>query len=71
MTKETNKPKEASPPKYHAYHVTDAKGEGQKTRWHRIGAVFAHDDGEGETLILESLPIHFEGRIVMRVPKAE
>jgi hypothetical protein len=71
MTTERNKPKEASSPKYHAYSVMDAKGEGQKARWHRIGAVFAHDDGEGETLVLDSLPIHFDGRIVMRAPKAE
>jgi hypothetical protein len=71
MTKETNNPKEASPPKYHAYSVIDPTGRSQKTRWHRIGVVFAHDDGEGETLMLDSLPIHFDGRIVMRAPKSE
>ena len=71
MTTDTTKTKEASPPKYHAYHVADAKADGQKARWHRIGVVFAHDDGEGETLVLDSLPIHFDGRIVMRAPKTE
>jgi hypothetical protein len=71
MTIRTNKPKEPTPPKYHAYHVVDSTGEAQKARWIRIGAVFAHDDGEGETLVLDCLPIHFDGRIVMRAPKAE
>jgi len=51
--------------------VIEATRNGQKARWHRIGVVFAHDDGEGQTLILDSLPIHFDGRIVMRAPKAE
>ena len=71
MTTQTNKPHEATTPKYHAYSVIEANGKGQKARWHRIGAVFAHEDGEGETLVLDSLPIHFDGRIVMRAPKAE
>jgi hypothetical protein len=69
MTKETNNPKEASTPKYHAYTVIAGPRKGQKASWHRIGAVFAHDDGEGETLILHSLPI--DGRVVMRAPKTE
>ena len=69
MTTDTTKTKEASPPKYHAYHVADAKADGQKARWHRIGVVFTHDDGEGATLILDSLPL--DGRIVMRAPKTE
>ena len=69
MTTETNKPKEVSTPKYHAYSVIEATPKGQKAYWHRIGVVFAHDDGEGETLVLHSLPI--DGRIVMRAPKIE
>lgn len=71
MTTKTNKPKDANAVKYHAYHVVDAAGDAKNARWHRIGVVFAHDDGEGETLILDSLPIHFDGRIVMRAPKTE
>ncbi len=71
MTTETTNPKAASAPKYHAYSVTDATKKGQKDRWHRIGAVFAHEDGEGETLMLDSLPFNFNGRIVMRAPKTE
>jgi hypothetical protein len=71
MTTEFNTSKDASPPKYHAYHVVEAGRQGQKDRWNRIGVVFAHEDGEGATLILDSLPIHFDGRIVMRTPKVE
>ncbi|CDX21387.1 conserved hypothetical protein [Mesorhizobium plurifarium] len=58
---------EAKSPTYHAYTVRDAKAEGQKAFWTRIGAFFAHDDGEGGTLILEALPL--DGRIVLRAPK--
>lgn len=68
MTKETPS---KNAPKYHAYHVVEAKEDGQKSRWTRIGAVFAHEDGEGCTLRLDSLPIAFDGRIVLRTPKAK
>ena len=71
MTKETINPKEVSTPKYHAYSVIEATRKGQKARWNRIGVVFAHEDGEGQTLLLDSLPINFDGRIVMRAPKTE
>ncbi len=71
MTTQTDKPKEATAPKYHAYYVVEGDGKGQKARWNRIGVAFAHANGEGLTLMLDSLPIHFDGRIVMRTPKAE
>jgi len=35
----------------------------------RIGAFFPHDDGQGGSLVLDALPIHFDGRIVLRTPK--
>ncbi|MGX5806007.1 hypothetical protein ACWGS9_33075 [Bradyrhizobium sp. Arg314] len=65
------KPKktEANAPTYHAYTVREAKVEGQKGFWTRIGAFFAHEDGEGGTLLLEALPI--DGRIVLRTPKSD
>ncbi|MGX5845158.1 hypothetical protein ACWGTI_31320 [Mesorhizobium sp. ArgA1] len=65
------KPKktEANGPTYHAYTVREAKAEGQKGFWTRIGAFFAHEDGEGGTLLLEALPI--DGRIVLRTPKTD
>ncbi|WP_174246710.1 hypothetical protein [Acidisoma sp. L85] len=42
---------------------------GQKARWHRIGAVFPHDDDLVETLMLDSPPLNFDGRIVLRAPR--
>lgn len=71
MTTKANTRREARAPQYHAYHVVDPTGEAQKARWNRIGAFFPHDDGEGGTLILDALPIAFDGRIVLRTPKAE
>lgn len=52
-------------PKFVAYTVR--KREGSKSVWTRIGAVFAHEDGQGETLLLDAMPIGRE--IVLRVPK--
>jgi hypothetical protein len=43
--------------------------DGQKARWSQIGAFFAHGDGEGGTLLIDLLPIGFDGRIVLRAPK--
>ncbi|WP_217574970.1 hypothetical protein [Mesorhizobium sp. GbtcB19] len=60
---------EAKSPTFLAYTVKDAKTEGQKAFWTRIGAYFAHDDGEGGTLVLEALPL--DGRIVLRAPKSD
>jgi hypothetical protein len=58
-------------PTYTAYHVQDAAEEGGKALWSKIGVYFAHEDGQGGTVKLDSLPIHFDGRIVLRAPKAE
>ncbi len=60
---------EAKSPAYHAFTVREAKAEGQKPFWTRIGAFFAHDDGEGGTLVLEALPL--DGRIILRTPKTD
>lgn len=56
-------------PTYAAYYVTEPRPG--KKRWTRIGAFFAHDDGQGGSLILDAIPIAFDGRIVLRSPKAE
>ncbi|WP_210421586.1 hypothetical protein [Mesorhizobium sp. WSM3882] len=48
--------------------MRDAR-EGQKGFWVHIGSLFAHDDGEGGTLLLDALPI--DGRVVLRTPKAD
>ena len=35
--------------------------------WLNIGVAFPHDDGLGFNVILQALPIHGDGKIVMRV----
>lgn len=37
--------------------------------WNRVGAYFAHQRGEGGTLILDAFPVN--GRVVLLPPKAE
>ncbi|MER9414033.1 hypothetical protein [Mesorhizobium sp. M0589] len=73
MKTDSNTPKakktESKSPTYLAYTVRDAREEGQKGFWTRIGAFFAHEDGEGGTLLLEALPL--DGRVVLRAPKTE
>ncbi|TWB34326.1 hypothetical protein [Nitrospirillum pindoramense] len=58
----------ATGPLYHAFHVADTTGG---KRWIRIGTVFAHEDGQGASLILDALPFNFDGRVVLRTPKPE
>jgi len=57
-------------PDYIAYHVRD--GERGKNYWTRLGAAFVHKDGEGINIQLDVLPVGgFDGRLVLRAPKAE
>lgn len=63
-TKETRK---AIPPTLIAYHVTEARKEGEKGFWTRIGAAWEHDDSKGLTLQLDLVPVA-GGRIVLRTP---
>jgi hypothetical protein len=50
-------------PQYLAWYVTK---KGEKSYWSKVGAVWAHKDGKGYTLQLETCPIN--GRIVLRAP---
>jgi hypothetical protein len=50
-------------PDYLAWHVTQ---KGEKSFWNKVGAAWAHKDGKGCTLQLETCPIN--GRIVLRAP---
>ncbi len=61
---------EAAPPSLIAWHVTEARKEGEKGFWTRIGAAWEHEDGQGLTLQLDLVPVS-GGRIVLRAPKAE
>jgi hypothetical protein len=38
----------------------------QEDYWLNIGAAFAHDDGQGFNLLLQALPLHGNGKLVMR-----
>ena len=62
--------REFTPPALIAWHVTEARKEGEKGFWTRIGAAWEHEDGHGLTLQLELVP-GAGGRIVLRAPKAE
>jgi hypothetical protein len=57
-------------PGFIVYHVRD--GERGKSYWMRLGAAWAHRDGEGYNVQLEVLPVSgFDGRLVLRAPKPE
>ena len=49
-------------PTHFAYQVRDGE---QKGYWTRIGAAWAHKDGQGFGIILECVPL--DGRISLRV----
>lgn len=56
-------------PAFHAYAVRERE-KGKKAVWTRLGAAWAHRDGEGLSLDLEALPVNFDGRIVLLPPKS-
>jgi hypothetical protein len=51
-------------PDFIAFHVLT---KGDKTFWNRVGASWLHQDGNGMSLQLETVPI--DGRIVLRAPR--
>ncbi|TRW91946.1 hypothetical protein FNJ84_21415 [Paracoccus sp. M683] len=64
MARENSNPTQAlNAPDYMAWHVTQ---KGEKSYWNKVGAAWAHKDGKGYTLQLETCPIN--GRIVLRLP---
>jgi len=50
-------------PSHVAYQVRDR--EGKKSYWTRIGSAWAHADGKGFNIQLETVPL--DGRITLRV----
>lgn len=57
-------------PDYIAFHVRE--GERGKSYWTRLGAAWAHRNGGGFNIQLDVMPVTgFDGRIVLRAPKAE
>jgi hypothetical protein len=59
----------ANDPVLIAYVFKDRPGK--KSRWPRIGVAFPHDKGSGLTVVLNALPLHFDGRIVLVEPKID
>lgn len=51
-------------PSHVAYQVRDR--EGKKGFWTRIGTAWAHADGQGFNIQIETVPL--DGRITLRVP---
>ena len=45
--------------------ISDPKAEA-RGYWLNIGAAFPHEDGEGFNLLLQALPLHGNGKLVMR-----
>jgi len=56
-------------PKYIAYHVRKGK-DGEKSFWTRIGVAWAHKDGNGVDIQLDSL-VPLDGRITCRIPETK
>ena len=52
-------------PMYRVYSIVPRPK--QEDFWLNIGVAFAHDDGQGFNIMLQALPVHGEGKIVMRV----
>jgi hypothetical protein len=62
MTNSINQPTSKTPT-HIAYHVRNR--EGGKGFWTRIGSAWAHKDGNGFNIQLDSAPI--DGRITVRI----
>jgi len=53
-------------PTHHIFAVRE-RGEGKKTVWTRIGAIWSHTNGDGFNIEIEALPINFTGKLVAMV----
>lgn len=63
MTDSTNEQPTSKTPTHIAYHVRNR--EGAKGFWTRIGSAWAHKDGNGFNIQLESTPL--DGHITLRI----
>ncbi len=57
----TKKPNESNRPTHAIWQVT---GEGEKSRWNRVGSAWLHNDKKGANLKFDSFPL--SGRTVIR-----
>jgi hypothetical protein len=49
----------------HGVYVVE--GEGENAYWTKVGAAWAHEDGEGYNITLSAVPLN--GRLVLRTAK--
>ena len=70
MTNPTDIPRSDAPkgrqPDFHAFQVRDIDGR-EKGVFTRIGAAWAHKDGQGFDIRLDALPT--DGRVALRKPR--
>ena len=62
----TNAKTENARPTHGVFQVTEK--ENGKKFWTRLGAAWAHKDGKGFNIRLKSLPVQFDGNLVLREP---
>jgi hypothetical protein len=65
MSKKSNN-KNTNKPDMNAFNV---QGEGDNTTWTKLGVAWSHKDGKGCNIVLDVLPVNFDGEIVLREPK--
>ena len=56
--------KDQRQPSHRAYSVIHR--EGQDDFWLNLGLAFPHQDGKGFNIILQALPLHGAGKLVLR-----
>lgn len=61
----SSRTEEKKQPSHIAYQVREKEGGG--AYFNRVGSAFAHKDGQGFSLILDSTPV--DGRITLRTPQ--
>jgi hypothetical protein len=64
MTDTNTQPATSKAPTHVVYQVRDR--ENGKSFWTRIGSAWAHADGKGFNIQIETVPL--DGRITLRVP---
>jgi hypothetical protein len=58
--------KKSNQPQFLAFSIKDSE-QSENGYWTRIGAAFAHQNGDGYTLILDWVPL--DGKVILRKPK--
>ena len=65
MSNEETKTKtENKAPTHRAYSVRNFGEDNKKSYWTQIGSAWAHSDGKGYNILLESVPVN--GRLTIR-----